>query len=116
MTWPQYLASLDRLRSWRPRLKAIAPGHGLRIDDPKAKLDEYVEHRLARERQIADTLRAAGTATPEALVESIYAEVAEELHPVARKTVWAHLRKLADDGVVTGEDPDDIDAAWSPRP
>ena len=112
----QYLASLDRLRSWRPRLKAIAPGHGLRIDDPKAKLDEYVEHRLARERQIADTLRAAGTATPEALVESIYAEVAEELHPVARKTVWAHLRKLADDGVVTGEDPDDIDAAWSPRP
>jgi len=112
----QYLASLDRLRSMRPRLKAIAPGHGLRIDDPKAKLDEYVEHRLARERQIADTLRAAGTATPEALVESIYAEVAEELHPVARKTVWAHLRKLADDGEVTGEDPDDIDAAWSPRP
>ena len=56
----QYLASLDRLRSWRPRLKAIAPGHGLRIDDPKAKLDEYVEHRLARERQVADALRAAG--------------------------------------------------------
>ena len=97
-------------------VEGIAPGHGLRIDDPKAKLDEYVEHRLARERQIADTLRAAGTATPEALVESIYTEVAEELHPVARKTVWAHLRKLADDGEVTGEDPDDIDAAWSPRP
>jgi glyoxylase-like metal-dependent hydrolase (beta-lactamase superfamily II) len=109
----QYLASLERLRSWRPRLKAIAPGHGLRIDDPAAKLTEYIDHRVDREQQVADTLRAAGSATPEALVEIIYADVAEELRPVARKSVWAHLRKLADDGRVVGVDPDDIDASWS---
>ena len=34
----------------------------------------------------------------------VYADVAEELHPVARRRVWAHLRKLADEGKVKGED------------
>ena len=109
----QYLDSLERVRSWRPRLRAIAPGHGLRITDPEAKLTEYIDHRLARERQVADTLRDAGSATPEALVATIYTHVAEELHPVARKSVWAHLRKLAVEGHVVSDDPDDIDAAWS---
>jgi glyoxylase-like metal-dependent hydrolase (beta-lactamase superfamily II) len=109
----QYLASLERLRTWRPKLKAIAPGHGLRIDDPEAKLVEYIEHRLARERQIAETLRSTGPTTPEALVALIYTDVDEELHPVARKSVWAHLRKLRDDGLVESADPDDIDAIWS---
>ena len=49
----------------------------------------------------------------EEVAEALDADVDEELHPVARKSVWAHLRKLADDGRVVGEDPDDIDAAWS---
>jgi glyoxylase-like metal-dependent hydrolase (beta-lactamase superfamily II) len=109
----QYFASLERLREWRPKLRAIAPGHGLRIDDPEAKLAEYLEHRRAREAQVAELVGTAGSITPEQLVEIIYADVVEDLHPVARKSVWAHLRKLADDGRVVGEDPDDIDAAWS---
>ena len=111
----QYLESLERLRTWRRKLKAIAPGHGVRIDDPAAKLTEYVEHRLAREQQVAEVVRKLGSATPEALVEVIYTDLVDELRPVAAKTVWAHLRKLADDGEVVGDDPEDIDAAWSPR-
>jgi glyoxylase-like metal-dependent hydrolase (beta-lactamase superfamily II) len=109
----QYLDSLERLRTMRPRLKAIAPGHGLLIDDPEAKLREYVEHRLARERQVAEVLSSMGSATPEALVEAIYTEVAEDLKPVARRSVWAHLRKLRDEGLVAADDPEDIDAAWT---
>jgi glyoxylase-like metal-dependent hydrolase (beta-lactamase superfamily II) len=109
----QYFASLERLRTWRPRLRAIAPGHGLRIDDPQAKLVEYIEHRRAREEQVAELVRNAGSVTPEQLVAIIYTDVVEDLHPVAQKSVWAHLRKLADDGRVVGDDPDDIDAAWS---
>jgi glyoxylase-like metal-dependent hydrolase (beta-lactamase superfamily II) len=108
-----YLASLDRLREWRPRLRSIAPGHGHLIDDPKAVLDEYVSHRLDRERQVADALAAAGTATTEQLVEAIYTDVDPVLHPVARRSVWAHLRKLGDEGRATSADPDDPDAAWS---
>jgi glyoxylase-like metal-dependent hydrolase (beta-lactamase superfamily II) len=105
-----YLASLERLKTIRPRLKAIAPGHGHVIDDPIAAIDEYIEHRIARERQVLDVLRRRGTAAIAQLVEDIYADVAPELHPVARRTVWAHLRKLADEGEAKG---DRFDGEWS---
>ena len=59
---------------------------------------------------MAAAVRARGTATIPELVEEIYADVAPELHPVARKTTWAHLRKLADEGVVKG---DRFDGDWS---
>ena len=39
-----------------------------------------------------------GADTEAQLVEAIYADVRELLHPVARFSVWAHLRKLAADG------------------
>lgn len=54
-----YLESLERLRHLRPRLKAIAPGHGLLIGDPAAKLTEYIDHRLDRERQVLEAVRAS---------------------------------------------------------
>ncbi len=44
---------------------------------------------------------------------SIYADVPEVLHPVARFSVWAHLRKLRDDGPVQTADADDPDAVWA---
>jgi glyoxylase-like metal-dependent hydrolase (beta-lactamase superfamily II) len=105
-----YLASLERITTLRPRLKAIAPGHGHVIDDPLATVQATIEHRRAREVQVAAALQARGTATIDELVEEIYADVAAPLHPVARKTVWAHLRKLADEGVVKG---DRVDGDWS---
>jgi glyoxylase-like metal-dependent hydrolase (beta-lactamase superfamily II) len=104
-----YLASLDRLRSWRPRLRAIAPGHGHLIEDPQAKIDEYVTHRLARESQILTELQARRSSTIDALVAVIYAEVPEALHPMAARSVWAHLRKLAAEGRVEGSS---IDGEW----
>ena len=105
-----YLDSLERLKTIRPRLKAIAPGHGHVIDDPLAVIDATIAHRLAREAQVLDVLREGGPAAITDLVEQIYADVVPELHPVARRTVWAHLRKLADEGVVKG---DDLDGEWS---
>jgi hypothetical protein len=38
------------------------------------------------------------------------------LHPVARFSVWAHLRKLADDGRATTSDREEITAPWRPVP
>jgi len=105
-----YLASLERLKSIRPRLKTIAPGHGHVIDDPLAVVDRTIAHRLAREAQVLEVLRDRSPATITELVEEIYADVAPELHPVARRTVWAHLRKLADEGAAKG---DDLDGEWS---
>jgi glyoxylase-like metal-dependent hydrolase (beta-lactamase superfamily II) len=105
-----YLDSLERLKAIRPRLRAIAPGHGHVIDDPQATIDSYIEHRRERERQVLAALSARGTATIADIVGDVYADVDPALHPIARRSVWAHLRKLADDGVVKG---DRFDGEWS---
>ncbi|HRW37372.1 MAG: MBL fold metallo-hydrolase [Acidimicrobiales bacterium] len=109
-----YLESIRRLQAWRPALRSIAPAHGHLIDDPAAKLDEYLTHRLAREAQVLAELEASmpeGAGT-ELLVEKIYTDVHELLHPVARRSVWAHLRKLGDEGLAATIDRDDPDATW----
>src|SRR5688500_14837959 len=45
-----YLASLTRVRSLEPR--RLLPGHGAVVTDPVALIDDYIAHRLERERQI----------------------------------------------------------------
>lgn len=105
-----YLRSLERLKAHRPRLRSIAPGHGHLIEEPLAKIDEYLTHRLAREAQVLDALQRSGTTTIEPIVKELYADVPEALHGMAAYSVWAHLLKLVDDGKATGRD---LDGAWS---
>jgi glyoxylase-like metal-dependent hydrolase (beta-lactamase superfamily II) len=109
----EYLASLERLRSLRPRLRSIAPAHGHLIEDPQAKIAEYVEHRLEREAQVLGGLASRGTATAAELVADIYTEVPEVLHPMAARSVWAHLRKLAAEGRVRSDDVDEPESTWT---
>ena len=62
-----YLASLEKVR--KLRLRSIAPGHGQLVpEDPNALIDEYIRHRLERERQIVDVLDRLGPATIDQLV------------------------------------------------
>jgi glyoxylase-like metal-dependent hydrolase (beta-lactamase superfamily II) len=105
-----YLQQLERLRSLR--LRAIAPGHGDVIDDPQAKVNEYISHRLARETKVLAALRTSGTATIDELLPVVYDDVPEERHWIAKSSLWAHLRKLEQDGAASSPDRDDIDAAW----
>ncbi|HET6963241.1 MAG TPA: MBL fold metallo-hydrolase [Acidimicrobiales bacterium] len=111
-----YLESLEKVRRRRPR--RIAPGHGGMIEDPGSVLDGYLRHRVERELQVAQTLASAGPdgLTAEAIVEVLYRDVPKELHPVARYTVWAHLRKLQSDSRADSPDRDDVDAPWTSRP
>ena len=84
------------------------------IEDPAAKLEEYLTHRVAREQQVVDGLAAVdGPIGTQGLVERIYTDVPEFLHPMARRSVWAHLRKLDHDGRATSVDVDDPDADWA---
>jgi glyoxylase-like metal-dependent hydrolase (beta-lactamase superfamily II) len=108
----EYFDSLERVRSRRPT--RIAPGHGAMIEDPAGVLEEYVSHRRSREQQVLDGLVVAGAdgVTTDTLVAALYAEVPAKLHPVARFSVWAHLRKLAAEGRAVGDDPEDIGAPW----
>jgi glyoxylase-like metal-dependent hydrolase (beta-lactamase superfamily II) len=103
-----YLDSLARIRTMAPR--AIAPGHGTVIYDPIAAIDEYVAHRHEREVQVERAL-LAGDRTIDAVVARLYADVKKELHPVAERTVHAHLLKLRAEGRVAGAD---ADGEWAP--
>jgi glyoxylase-like metal-dependent hydrolase (beta-lactamase superfamily II) len=102
-----YLASLRRLRELR--LTRIFPGHGDPIDRPYDKIDEYLAHRLMRERQIVAALEE-GVATVPDIVTQLYADVHPALHWAAALTVRAHLAKLVGEGAVA-EDGDRFRAA-----
>lgn len=93
----QYLRSLRRLRELRPR--TLYPGHGPVVLDAMAKLEEYLAHREEREREVLEGL-AEGPRTPEQLVATIYAAYPPELHPLAARSVLAHLLKLEAEGRV----------------
>jgi glyoxylase-like metal-dependent hydrolase (beta-lactamase superfamily II) len=90
-----YLASLRRLRGLD--LEVLCPGHGPYVWDPAAKLDEYLEHRLERERGLLEAL-AAGARTREELLDRAWADVPAGLRPAAELTLRAHLEKLDEEG------------------
>ena len=88
-----YLESLSRVRELRPRV--IHPGHGPRLDDGVAVIDQYIAHRLEREAQVETGLgNAVDAVAPIDLVPEIYASYPRELWPAAAKTVEAHLDRL----------------------
>jgi hydroxyacylglutathione hydrolase len=92
-----YLSSLKRLQALDVR--KIYPAHGPVIEDAQAKLTEYIEHRMLRERQILEAL-GDGLRTIPTMVERIYKDVPVTLHPVAAQSVASHLKKLAREGRV----------------
>lgn len=86
-----YLSSLRRILELD--IEWIAPGHGPRIDAARAKVEAYIEHRLARETQILGAIEA-GAASVEEIVELAYRDTPRVLHPAAAQSVLAHLVKL----------------------
>jgi glyoxylase-like metal-dependent hydrolase (beta-lactamase superfamily II) len=91
----QYVESLRRVRGCSPR--RLLPGHGPIIEQPASVIDEYVRHRLDREQQVIDALRA-GSTTPEAIAARVYGERPPAIAAAAADTVLAHLIKLEEDG------------------
>lgn len=87
-----YLASLRRLLGLDVR--RIYPAHGPVIEDGPARIREYIDHRMLRERQILEALADHVETIPD-LVKRIYVDVAPALHPVAALSVESHLKKLA---------------------
>lgn len=75
----------------------IEPGHGPARDDAAEVIDDYIEHRLLRERQLLEAVQA-GARSVGGLVDVVYAEVPAELRPAALHQVYVQLVKLTDDG------------------
>jgi glyoxylase-like metal-dependent hydrolase (beta-lactamase superfamily II) len=90
-----YLAALERLRELRPRL--LLPGHGPVVEDPDAKLDQYIAHRLDRERRLLAALDA-GRRSVDDLLDDAWSDAPAVLRPAAAVTLAAHLDKLEEEG------------------
>ena len=94
-----YLRSLRRMRDL-PNLSVIFGGHGPAIANPYAKLDEYISHRLERERNILEAVRLGASTTKE-IVAAVYTDVSPKAHAMAERAVLAHLEKLRADGLIS---------------
>ncbi|MGA2925811.1 MAG: MBL fold metallo-hydrolase [Solirubrobacteraceae bacterium] len=90
-----YLAALARLRELN--LALLCPGHGPVVRDPAGKLEEYIAHRLDRERRLVAALADGLRSVPE-LLDEVWGDVPAALRPAAAVTLAAHLDKLADEG------------------
>jgi glyoxylase-like metal-dependent hydrolase (beta-lactamase superfamily II) len=97
-----YQATLRRLRDRYGDAAALYGGHGPEVRAVRAKLDEYLAHREARERQVVDALRAGATTIPE-LVARIYTETPRNLWPAAARQMLAYLIALEREGRVVSE-------------
>jgi glyoxylase-like metal-dependent hydrolase (beta-lactamase superfamily II) len=90
-----YIDGLRRLRA--RRLELLCPGHGPLVEDPAAKLDDYLAHRLERERRVVAAL-ADGARSVDELLATAWPDAPAELRLAATVTLAAHLDKLADEG------------------
>lgn len=106
----QYLDSLRRVQALGVR--RIYPAHGPVIEDAPAKIQEYLDHRMLRERQILEALGGGPRTIPE-IVRVVYADVTSALHRVAAMSVHSHLRKLRTEGRVSEEVVTGAPSRWS---
>jgi glyoxylase-like metal-dependent hydrolase (beta-lactamase superfamily II) len=94
-----YMNSLERLLALD--LDAIAPGHGHVIEKPHDEVRRLIAHRMKREQKVLDAFRHGNPATLDSLLPYAYDDVPQVVHPVARRSLHAHLIKLAHDGRIT---------------
>jgi glyoxylase-like metal-dependent hydrolase (beta-lactamase superfamily II) len=91
-------AYLDSLRALAALdLELLCPGHGPYVTDPSAKIEEYLEHRLERERKLLAAL-GRGERSRARLLEAAWDDVPAEMQPAAAAVMRAHLEKLEAEG------------------
>jgi glyoxylase-like metal-dependent hydrolase (beta-lactamase superfamily II) len=95
----KYMDSLRRVQGLE--LERMYPGHGPVIEDPAAKIAEYVAHRTEREDRLLAALER-GERSRQALLREVWDDVPEELLPAAAYAMQAHLEKLEADGRLPG--------------
>ncbi len=100
-----YLNSLERLLALGPQ--RIYPAHGPFIEDGRAKIRQYIDHRNDREGQIVEALGALGPSAVREVVKRVYTDVPEVLHGAAALSVTSHLLKLEREGRAAHEDAED---------
>ena len=106
-----YLETLERIK--KLRVSRIAPGHGDVIEEPRARIDEYLAHRRQREQQVLRFVKKEEQTKIPAIVDALYGRdsLPAELVEAAGWQVHAHLLRLKADGKVVGTS---ARGAWTP--
>ena len=89
-----YLDSLQRMQGLP--VTALFPAHGPVMANAKARIQEYIDHRLDRERNILAAWRN-GMREPASIVREVYKDVAPAMYGLAERNVVAHLEKLQEE-------------------
>ena len=93
-----YLESLNKLFQYK--IDCLAPGHGNFMYEPKKVIESIIRHRLSREAKVLRRLEDVGDIDLESLTAIVYDDVPEQLHPIAKFSLEAHLLKLLNEGVI----------------
>lgn len=93
-----YLASLNALL--QENVDWLAPGHGHLMDEPRKVIRKAINHRRMREAKIVRAIEELAPVGIDALLTRVYDDVPERMHPMAKRSLWAHILKLSRGGVV----------------
>ena len=91
-----YQATLRRLLADFGEARAICCGHGPIVTDPRAKIEEYIEHRKRREAELLAALSVTPQTIPD-LVERIYRDADMRLWAAAARQMLAYLIALEEE-------------------
>ena len=91
-----YLRALEVLQ--KESIDFILPAHGWVLGFAQEAIRHLIAHRLKRESKVRDALTKAKSATLQQLLPKVYDDVDAGLHPIAARSLLAHLEKLVADG------------------
>jgi glyoxylase-like metal-dependent hydrolase (beta-lactamase superfamily II)/8-oxo-dGTP pyrophosphatase MutT (NUDIX family) len=89
-----YFDSLRRMQELP--VTALFPAHGPVMANAKQKIQEYIDHRLERERKILKAWER-GHREPATIVKEVYTDVSPAMYGLAERSVVAHLEKLTEE-------------------
>ncbi|KAL0947555.1 hypothetical protein HGRIS_013648 [Hohenbuehelia grisea] len=118
----KYISSLQSLLDFGKQpgneFAILYPGHGPVVNDGADLISTYIKHRLEREEQVLQVLKAsaaeasAAPTTTWTIVSIIYASYPESLWLPAAHSVSLHMEKLVKDGRVKKLGGEGKDTAW----
>src|SRR5262249_44290965 len=89
-----YFESLRRMHALP--VTALFPAHGPVLANAKEKIQEYLDHRLDREKKNLAAW-SAGYQEPGEIVKQVYTDVLPAMYGLAERSVVAHLEKLREE-------------------
>ena len=92
----EYIDSLKLLENYD--IDYFAPGHGNFMKEPSKTIQSIIRHRLSRESKVIRCIEDKNNSNIDELLLSVYDDVPEMLHPIAKMSLLAHLIKLEEEG------------------